>query len=492
MSAQPEDTPIGDIDTRVEANAETDFDTLVRMLDNGDESDRLDSFWSGVQDSIRDQLGLEKYSLWFQQTELMGLQDGALIVGVPNVIIQEHLARKYTDAVEYALEELLGRRLSVEFDVAPRLFRQVSVRRKAERAEAETLEEAEINFGPPRRDAGVPREWSFDNLIVTSSNRLPFAAAREVAGQVNPRFRFVFVCGDYGLGKTALLRAIYALAAGPERALEPIFISAEEWCNEYYTAIRRKTTQRFRRKYRSCGMLLMDDMQFVQGKSGGQDEVLHTIKHLLGHGGRVVLGGKPHPSELEDLTPGLRALLERAFPAVIRRPEEAEWRDVVAELARRRGLNADDEVIKHLAAHYGESFGRLESAVSCLAMYAAVQGCGEMRMQAALAALAALKPTGTRRVGLDEIRQAVAEVFEVKEDELRGNSRATTVLTARQSGMFLSRELTGSSLSEIGRAYGRSSHSTVKNAVDKIRKACAEDSLLASLVRQVRERLSRP
>jgi len=487
VSAEPEQTPAGDMDTGLE----TDMEALVGLLADGEDIERRDAFWRAVQESIQDQLGHRRYSLWFQQTELMRFEDGAFVVGVPNIIIQQHLTQKYTDAVECALDELLGERVSVKFDVAPRLFRQMNARRQAEEAEAEERSEAPVRFGHAGEQGRVPRDWGFDNLIVTSSNRLPFAAAREVAGQENPRFRFVYICGYYGLGKTALLRAVYALAAGPERGLEPELLSAEEWCNEYYSAIQRKTTRQFRKKHRSCRMLLVDDVQFVQGKPGGQRELLHTIKHVLARGGRVVLGGKPHPSELEDMDPSLQALLERAFPAVIRRPDEQERQEIAVRLAERNGLNANDEVLQHVATHYGETFGRLKSAVSCLAMYAAVHGCGTVGMEAALDAFAALKPAGTRRVGLDEVRAAVLEVFDVEEQELTGSSRSRSVLLARQVGMYLCRQMTGASLAEVGRAFGRSSHSTVKHAVDKIQQARSDNPRLASLVRRVGERLGR-
>lgn len=488
MSAEPEQTPAGDMDTRID----TDIQGLIELLADGENEDAVEAFWRAVQDSIQDQLGHRRYSLWFQQTELMRFEDGAFVVGVPNIIIQQHLAQKYTDSVECALEELLGEKASVKFDVAPRLFRQMNARREAEQTQSVEHLKQPARFGGAREEAVVPRAWGFDNLIVTSSNRLPFAAAREVAGQENPRFRFVYVCGDYGLGKTALLRAIYALAAGPERGLEPELLSAEDWCNEYYSAIQRKTTRQFRRKYRSCRMLLVDDVQFVQGKPGGQMELLHTIKQVLSSGGRVVLGGKPHPAELEEIEPSLQALLDRAFPAVIRRPDGAEREEIAVRLADKHGLKATEEVLQHLAAHYGEDFGRLKSAVSCLAMYAAVHGCATVDMEAALDALAALKPAGTRRIGLEEVREAVLDVFDVDEQELTGSSRSRTVLLARQVGMYLCREMTGASLSEIGRAFGRSSHSTVKHAVDKIDEARSDNDQLASLIRRVREGLGRP
>jgi chromosomal replication initiator protein len=367
----------------------------------------------------------------------------------------------------------------------------MAARREEGRKEEIASSPRTVDFERVRREARVPDEWGFDRLVVTASNRLPYAAARELAGQENPRFSFLFLCGDYGLGKTAMLRAMYAVAAGPEKRLDPILISAEDWCNEYYHAIQKKTTRQFRRRYRNCDMLLMDDVQFVQGKEGGQRELMHTVKHVLGNEGRVALAGKPHPDELRDLDPGFRALLKRAFPAVILPPSDEEKLEIVKNLAGRHGLRATEEVHRYVARQKGHSFGAVDSAVCCLAMYAGVHGSGRLELAGAMDAFAAMQPAGRQQVGLDQIKNAVLEVFDIEPERLTGRCRSRTVLLARQVGMFLARELTGASLSEVARFFGRKSHSTVKHAVEKIEALCQEDSHIAGLVRRLERRLSR-
>ncbi len=477
--------------SRLEPRGEERLEPLVSLLRQKGDFDGAEQFWSAVQENIQERLGHRRYSLWFQQTELMSSSGGDLVVGVPNIVIQQYLERRYRDAVQAAVEELLGERLEVRFDVAPRLFRRMAARREASAKEEVASPPRTVDFERVRREARVPDDWGFDRLVVTASNRLPYAAARELAGQENPRFSFLFLCGDYGLGKTAMLRAMYALAAGPEKRLDPILISAEDWCNGYYHAIQKKTTRQFRRRYRNCDMLLMDDVQFVQGKEGGQRELMHTVKHILGNGGRVGLAGKPHPDELRDLEPGFRALLKRAFPAVILPPAEEEKLEIVKTLADRHGLRATDEVHRYVARQKGHSFGSVDSAVCCLAMYAGVHGSGRLELAGAMDAFAAMQPASRQKVGLDQIKNAVLEVFDVEPERLTGKCRSRTVVLARQVGMFLARKLTGASLSEVARFFGRKSHSTVKHAVEKIEDLCREDSHIAGLVRRLERRLSR-
>jgi chromosomal replication initiator protein len=452
--------------------AETDFATA-------------EEFWSAVQDSIQERLGHRRYSLWFHQTELMDFTEDEVVVGVPNIIIQQYLSQRYARAVAAAIEELLGEPVAVRFDVAPRLFRQARARREQERRESEREGEHAVDFRRATRQARVPTDWGFDHLVVTRSNRLPFAAARELAGQENPRFRLLYVCGDYGLGKSALLRAIYALACSPGRGLDPVLMSAEDWCNEYYHAIQHKTTRQFRSRYRSRRMLLLDDVQFVDGKAGGQRELLHTIKHILGEGGRIALGGKPHPEQLREVDPAFRALLGRAFTAVLLPPAGDERLEIVQELAARRGLSATREVLEHVAGNCGADFGNLETAVNGLALYATVHGHSPLGLTPALEALAAMQPLSKQRVSSGQIMETVLEVFGLKAEKLTGKCRTRTVVLARQVGMYLARKLTGESLAEIGRSFGRSSHSTVKHAIEKIEKECEQDSQLAGLVQRI-------
>jgi len=449
-----------------------------------------EEFWRAVQENIKSRLGLERYSLWFGQTELMEGAPGRLVVGVPNVVIQQFLTARYRDAVAAAARELLGREVQVVFDVAPRLFR-----RMRERTESE-LSRADESMAPLVRVRGggqaPPATLDFDRLIMTRRNRLPFAAARELAGQENPRLRFLYIWGDYGLGKTALMRAMHSLASGSELGLEPIYASVEQWCNGYYHAIQSKTTRAFRSRYRATRLLLLDDVQFIEGKHAGQIELVHNVKQVLSQGGRVALAGVRHPAELRELDPELQALLRRAFPAALAPPEPDEREAIVRELCARAGLSATGEVLRFLGERYGEGFGRMNSAVSCLAVYAGLAGGGTLDLPAAQQALASIQPPTGRRVGIEAIKQVVTDAFPVRPEELVGRSRSRTVCLARHVGMYLAHRLTGASLTEIGRSFGGFSHSAVRHAVKKIAAECRDGGRLAALVGQLLRRLGGP
>lgn len=477
MSVQPEPT-VPDALKR----AATAPDGLALFLRDCTRYATREEFWQAVQQSIRERLGLERFSLWFRQTELVTADERRLVVGVPNVIVQQFLTLRYAEAVAAAVEDLVGRRLEVGFEVAPRLFRQMRARQDAGLADAEADKGHPTSLGLVRSEPAPQREWGFDHLIATRTNRLSYEAARELAGQENPRFRLLYVSGDYGVGKTALLRAVFAVAAGPERGLDPVFMTAEDWSNQFYHAIQRSTTHLFRSRCRSCNMLLLDDIQFVEGKEAGQRELLHTIKHILGKGGRVALSSVRHAEELKEVDPALLAVLKSAFPAALRPPAPDERAEIAMQLAARHGLQAAEEVYGLIAERHGHSFAAMESAVCHLALYAAVHGCGRVELADARGAFAAARPASAAPVDLRGVREAVLEAFPVTAEQLTGRSRSRTVCAARHAAIYLARRFTDASLTEIGRAFGGISHSTAKHAVDKVAAALGSDPRLALLI----------
>jgi chromosomal replication initiator protein len=466
-------------------------------LGPGSEAASREAFWLAVRADICERLGHERSGLWFDEAELLGLRGDKLVIGVPNILVQQYLTERYALLVAEAAGEQLGRAVHVVFDVAPHLFRQARARRAVEARDADrTAVPAErsmyaaqgtgLALARGRTESGLPpAEWRMDRLIATPSNRLPLAAARELAGQENPRFRFLYVCGDYGLGKSALLKGVCAMAADGPRNWRVVYVSAEDWANQYFSAIPRKSTREFRRRFRDCDVLVIDDIQFVEGKPGVQNELVHTIKHVLDAQGRVALGGRVHPETLRDLDPALTALLRQAFPAVLVQPDEAERLSIVRELAARHDVCADSDVLRHVARAHGQCFGSMKSAVSVLALISSVSGGTRVELPGAVSALGALRPATCGPLGLAAVCSVVADAFGFTQQELTGKSRQRSLCRARHIAICLSRRLTGASLSEVGRFYSGMGHSSVKHAADKIERLLAEDDALSAVVRRI-------
>lgn len=447
-----------------------------------------EELWQKVQTYIRDRLGMKRYSIWFKQTELMEVKNDHIVVGVPNVIVQQYLQQRYSGPVTEAIEELRGHPLEVKFEVEPGLFREMRKKRDQAARDAEQTR-PELDFRPPSQDsedqtAGV----TFDELVVTESNRLPYIAAREVGAQQTPRISFLLLWGSYGSGKSALLQAVKNTALECEQLNNVCFTTAENWCNEYYYALQEKNTRRFRRRYRSCDLFILDDIHFVEGKPAAQDELLHTIKHHMDRGRRVVLSSARKPSEMKELKPALKTLLREAFWAELACPSAEEQEELVRELADRAGLNATPAVYRFIAGNRPRSLRELSCRVNSLAAYAALEGSSEVDINTAVRGLSAMARSGDDPLTLDQIAEAVAKTLSVKMKELKSDSRAHRVARARHVAMFLAEDLTDASVSEIGRFFGRS-HSTVKYGVDKISDKVESEKDTADLIDNIRTRL---
>lgn len=453
------------------------------------------NLWHDIQERIKQELGMQRYGLWFHRTELLSLNETELVVGVPNITILQFLERRYKSPVAEVVEQLTGQRLNVRFDVAPRLFRKM-------RAEQRSIQEADADAPPLldlRPQAGPAEKQptgpsGFDRLVVTECNLLVSHAAREIALSPQPRLNFLLICGGHGLGKTTYLKAICEEAStrpGPRAGSPPRieFLSAEDWYGEYYYLLRKKRTRQFMKRFKSCDLLVIDDLHLIEGKPVSQEELASTIKCLLEKGKRVVFASAKHPDDLQDVKPSLLSLLRRAFWAILAAPPPAERKEMVEKLAELHGLKASAEVHEFLTKRPCHSVQDLVCAVRGLAVYAAFSGGHVVDLPLALRALAAMERSRRRRPTLEEIEDALLEVFPVSRDELRSRSRARNVSFPRQIACYLARTLIGMSLSQVGRHFGGRTHSTVKHSVDKIIQEMRHNKDTASLVESIKAKL---
>lgn len=479
------------------AGAEGRLATVDRLPGSAGVSD-VDELWRRMQESIKKRLGLKRYGIWFKQTILMQSDASTLVIGVPSVIVKQYLERQYKDAVQGAAAELLGAGISVSFDVAPQLLRRERARRHAGSGSEEDESGGDQTARPEDPSPRASRAGDgqspgaavgLDEIILTEGVRLAYLAAVRIASTGEQRFPFMILVGGHGVGKTSLLKAAGNAAVANRSVDRCEYVMAESWWNEYHHAIIAKRTQPFRSRYRKCGMLVMDDVQYLDGKPGAQAELVHTIKSLLHSGRRVVLGSTAHPREFEDVSPALHALVADAFWVEMGPPLKHERLEVTRELARRQGLKAEDAVLRMLAENCGGNVRELNGLVRALANRAWLQGQDFVGMDDARRVLGA---TADRRraPGMQDILAVLIEFLPVVENDIRGRSRAQAPCRARQIGMYLAREFTRGSLSDIGRFFGGRKHSTVKHSLARVAELVESDREIAALVERCRARLA--
>ena len=446
--------------------------------------------WKKIQENLKERLGLERYSIWFKQAELMKWDSSCLVIGVPSVVIKQYLDQEYMAPVKLAVEELLGSRVQVSFDVAPNLLRKL---REGQQEDSDVRRPQDTPLPAPQTSsisAPTKSRDGFEELIITDSNRLPYTAAREIACDRSPQFRFLVVLGEHGVGKSALMNAIHRTARGAV-AQRSECVTAETWCNEYYYSLQSKRVRAFQQRYRNCDMLLLDGIQALEGKPSAQEEFVYTAKSLLAKEGRLVVSSTIHPNEFLNVRPAFKSFLGGALWVRLVMPPRHERKWTARQLTSRLGLKASSEVFGFLADCYSNSIQQMQGAVSSLAAYASLQRREEMDLPAAKEALSALSPPQRRMTTLNNIQEAVLSIFSITESQLKGSSRSRYVCRARQVAMYLAHQYTCGSLSDVGRFFGGRTHSTVKHAISQVEKQINKDGEIPALLEHCRARLQR-
>jgi chromosomal replication initiator protein len=336
---------------------------------------------------------------------------------------------------------------------------------------------------PPRLN---PR-YTFSTFIVGSSNKLAHAASQAVADTPGKAYNPLFLYGGVGLGKTHLLHAVGHTALA--RSLVVLYVSSETFTNEIVNAIRYRTTEEFRAKYRSVDVLLVDDIQFIAGKDSTEEEFFHTFNSLYEASKQIVMCSDRPPKAIVSLEERLRSRFEWGLIADIQPPDLETRVAILRAKSDAVGRSVPDEVIDYLASRVQSNIRDLEGSFNRLLAMNQLQGL-PLTLETAKAALNNLASDGQqKRVSLDEILEAVAEYYRIPREDLCGKQRDKHIVVPRQIAMFLMRQETQASLLDIGNMLGGRDHSTVLHGCEKIAREVNDNTALRKEVMTIRQQL---
>jgi chromosomal replication initiator protein len=341
--------------------------------------------------------------------------------------------------------------------------------------------------GPLPSTPRLNARYTFATFIVGSGNRLAHAASQAVAEAPGQAYNPLFLYGGVGLGKTHLLHAIghKALAEG----LKVLYVSSETFTNEIIDAIRYRTTEEFRAKYRSVDVLLVDDIQFIAGKESTEEEFFHTFNSLYEASKQIVVCSDRPPRAIVSLEERLRSRFEWGLIADIQPPDLETRVAILRAKAEIMGRRVPDEVITYLASRVQSNIRELEGSFNRLLAFAQLQDL-PLTAETAKSALASIASDGRqRRVSVAEVLAAVAEYYRLPEDDLRGKQRDKHIVVPRQVAMYLMRQETEASLLEIGQSLGGRDHSTVLHGCEKIARKMNDNTSLRKEVLAIRQQL---
>jgi chromosomal replication initiator protein len=460
----------------------------------------MTDLWSAALKRIARVIGAKSYRDWFEPTQLHSFDANEMRILVPNLLVREWLERNFLAVAEEALAEVAEEQGSptprhVRFVVAgeagepavpatpsrsarakrvlmPRLRPVPDLEPRAER----DVEPDELPPAPPREiqvHAGLDPRYTFDNFIVGSCNQFAHAAARAVADNPGRSYNPLFLYGGVGLGKTHLMHAIGHEMQGRRQGVRIAYVSAERFMCEMINAIRWKRTPDFRDKFRSIDLLLVDDIQFLEGKEATQEEFFHTFRALYEQRKQIVLSSDRPPRELATLEERLRSRFESGLITDMQVPDLETKLAILRRKAEAEGLLLPDDVALFLANRVRSNVRELEGCLTRLLALASLrQRVPDLEL--AKEATREIFPEDSKPVTVETIQRVVADFYNLKIADLKATNKSRVVAFPRQVAMYLCKKMTTASFPDIGKKFGGKHHSTVIHSVNKISSQAAQ------------------
>jgi chromosomal replication initiator protein len=441
------------------------------------------SVWTDVCDRLQSTLNPSTFTFAFGHAQALTLNSDVLTIGVDTEFARNWVQQRYMTLLKDALFEVTGSDLEVDVIIAP------SDDQPAPNSHREEAAAAPVEI--PRRHQGrLQPRFTFDAFVTGPSNRFAHAAALAVAEAPARAYNPFFIYGGVGLGKTHLLHAIGHFVDSNYPELAYLYVSVETFTNEFINALRDGNIRTFKDRYRSVDVLLIDDIQSLQGREQTQEEFFHTFNALHDSGKQIVICSDRPPKAIATLEDRLRSRFEMGLITDIQ-PPDLETR--IAILRKRVQYDAyqvhDTEVLSFIASRVSTNVRALEGALTRVMAHASISG-RPVSVELAQEVLQDLYPPDDGIVTIENIQRETCRYFDIGFDELIGHKRTRRLVTPRQVAMYLSRELTDGSLPNIGKAFGNRDHTTVMYAVQKVAQQMSDEGEVYSAVQTLTTRLT--
>ena len=449
-------------------------------------------YWEQFRDTLRRRVTPVTWQTWLEPLQPEPHDDHGIRIVAPSEFHLRWVRDKFLPAIQDAFQDTFGGDFSFALEANPDRAGE-GFEMTLDEAEPMLLERTQEAVAAPSPDGDsllVPK-YQFENFVVGQSNRFAHAAAMAVSEQPGSRYNPLFIYGFAGLGKTHLLHAAghHTRDLYPNRRVS--YVTSETFFNDFIDCIRRKRMDEFKTRHRNIDLLLLDDVQFFEGKEQILEEFFHTFNSLYEAGKQVVISSDRHPKHLSTLEDRLRSRFEWGLLTDIQ-PPDVETRLAILRLnAEFAPLEVPQPVLEFIAQHVSDNIRELEGALTRVTAYAALTR-QEINLEMATDLLQDLIPEhNSRPVTPDEIIAATSESFGVSIADLVGPSRTQPLARARQVAMYLCRELTDLSLPKIGRVFGGRDHTTVLYAIDRVKSLMQSDQRIFDRVMALSQGLRR-
>jgi len=432
--------------------------------------------WNSVLQSMESSVNKQSFNMWLKDTEPVSISDNILKIKVIDEVTRRHITERYLTQICSKLKEITGRMYVCEFitsngaSVDNRNF--AAVQKNTNRFSAGQFPDT-TSLNP---------KYTFENFVIGPNNQYAHAAAYSVSQAPGTQINPLFIYGSTGLGKTHLLQAIGQYINREKPYLKVLFISTQDFISEFINSIRNRTQESFQIKYRHVDILLIDDIQFLENKEETQNEFFHVFNSLHENKKQIAISSDRPPKLIATLADRLRTRFEWGMITDIQPPNLETREAILRDKAEKEKLIISDDAFNYIARRIKSNIRALESAVSKLKMIATLNN-EQISIDHVKVYLKELFDIDSNRmVTVLDIMKKVAEKFFVTVDDIKSKSRHSRIIQPRFIGMYLARELTGMTTTDIGREFGDRDHSTVINAYNKISEDMTNDSELKELV----------
>ena len=445
----------------------------------------LESLWNQILERLQVQLSRPSFETWIKTARAEQLENNCLIVSAPNPFARNWLQKYYREIIGDAVEEILGYPVDIYFTIAG--GNEAGGSSDSAMIWPSPIADVESHSLHPPKPANLNPKYLFSRFVVGSNNRMAHAASLAVAESPGREFNPLFLCGGVGLGKTHLMQAIghYRLEIDPNAKI--FYVSTEKFTNDLIAAIRKDSMQAFRDHYRAADVLLIDDIQFIEGKEYTQEEFFHTFNTLHESGNQVVLASDRPPQQIPRLQERLCSRFSMGLIADIQLPDLETRMAILQKKAEYENMRLPRDVIEYIASSYTSNVRELEGALIRAVAYLSITGL-PMTVENITPVLN--PQTESVEATPDAVIAVVAQAFDVSVEDLKGISRRREISYARQIGMYLIRQHTALSLPKVGEVFGGKDHTTVLYSCDKIAQLRNTDPTLAQTLRQLSDRIN--
>lgn len=475
------------------------------------EQSQLQAVWEQILNNMRDQLAASAFK-WLNPVKPLSLTDSELVLGTQTGMAKDWITSHYLTILEDAVSAVLGEPRKITMKVvesapikeepAVQAVPASAVRTHKDQenpdqgslfseSAAATNDNGDMHIVAAGDGASLNPKYTFDTFVTGSSNRFAHAAAMAVAESPGKVYNPFFMYGGVGLGKTHLMHAIGNRVLHNHPEMRVLYVSSEQFTNEIIRSIQEGNAEKFRQKYRNIDVLLVDDIQFLSGKTSTQEEFFHTFNTLHDSQKQIILSSDRPPREVERLEDRLRSRFEWGLITDIQAPDLETRIAILKNKAQLDHFSVPNDVMVYIASRIDSNIRELEGALTRVVAYASLIKKPVTTELVAEALKDVFPNNKTKEITMEVIQEIVASYFKMKIEDLHAKKRTRSIAFPRQIAMYLCRELTDTSLPQIGNFFGGRDHTTVIHACDKINKEKDADMKLNAILNELVERIQK-